>query len=453
MSAGASQSRVYLFGRGDAEVVAVDRGEAARPQPGVESGRGRSRARVRSGARGPTKSQAFLAPWHQRRGELHTELSTGVDNRGAVAAVLGLRRGKTGHEAPGRRPLIRLGQRWTNERFVSAPPRDRAPGHSGRMWCSGAREATRTIARERARKRVARLDLRRGRSVDYVGSTTERGVVHEEDISAECAAPEEDARIPRADEDPGRAEGAQASAREGAQAADGLRERGAASPGVLTLPRVERLRRPAEFQAVFRAREPAGAADSFIALWRPRRAGRGRASRSAAGSAEPSSAIGRGGGCARRTGRCARRQSAEVELVFVARPQRCATAVRRARGRYAAACSGIWRGADRREERGRRDGSMSAGRGWRPGSCGRIRWCSGRCSHPRAGSCRAAPSMPGRRCCTTGCCGALAGSPADRPVSPVESGRLRPHRRPSDRRRGADGKAGDPGRCADGRRC
>jgi len=101
-----------------------------------------------------------------------------------------------------------------------------------------------------------------GRFDDLGGKT-----VHEADVSAQCAATEEDSRLPRADENEGRAEGAQASAREGAETADGLTGR---------FPRRERLTTSAEFQALFQRGKRIDR-PSMIVLWRatdePRRAG------------------------------------------------------------------------------------------------------------------------------------------------------------------------------------
>ena len=75
----------------------------------------------------------------------------------------------------------------------------------------------------------------------------------------------------------GRPQGAQAAAREGSQAADRLTRR-VTAPAVLTLPRGERLRRPAEFQAVFQQGKPGGAAGASSRCGAARRRG-GRASR------------------------------------------------------------------------------------------------------------------------------------------------------------------------------
>src|SRR5436305_9958114 len=101
-----------------------------------------------------------------------------------------------------------------------------------------------------------------GRFDDLRGNT-----VHEADVSAECAPTEENSRLPRADEDQGRAEGTQASACEGAETANRLTGR---------FPRRERLTTSAEFQALFQRGKRIDR-PSMIVLWRataePRRAG------------------------------------------------------------------------------------------------------------------------------------------------------------------------------------
>src|SRR5207253_9491171 len=101
-----------------------------------------------------------------------------------------------------------------------------------------------------------------GRFDDLRGNT-----VHEADVSAECAPTKENSRLPRADENQGRAEGAQASAREGAETANRLTGR---------FPRRERLTTSAEFQALFQRGKRIDR-PSMIVLWRataePRRAG------------------------------------------------------------------------------------------------------------------------------------------------------------------------------------
>jgi ribonuclease P protein component len=88
-----------------------------------------------------------------------------------------------------------------------------------------------------------------------------RGItVHEADVSAECTPPEENPRLPRADEYERRPEDVEAASREGAETADGVSGR---------LRRPERLTTRAEFQALFqqgkRIERP-----SMIVLWRTR---------------------------------------------------------------------------------------------------------------------------------------------------------------------------------------
>lgn len=106
------------------------------------------------------------------------------------------------------------------------------------------------------------------RCLNYFGSTTGKGkLVHEAHVPAESAAPEEDARIPRAHEDEGRAESAEAPARQGAETADRLTGR---------FPRSERLTSSADIQALFQQGKRVDR-PSLIVLWRetdgPRRAG------------------------------------------------------------------------------------------------------------------------------------------------------------------------------------
>ena len=92
-------------------------------------------------------------------------------------------------------------------------------------------------------------------------------IVHEADVSAQCASPEEDPRLPRADEHPRRPESLEAATGEGAKTADGVTGR---------LRRPERLTTRAEFQALFQQGKRVERA-SMVLLWRPttrpRRAG------------------------------------------------------------------------------------------------------------------------------------------------------------------------------------
>ena len=101
-----------------------------------------------------------------------------------------------------------------------------------------------------------------------VGLSVRKGILHNEaDVPAEPPSPRQDARVPRADEDPGRAEGVEAAPRQGAQTTDGLTGR---------FSRRERLSGGAEFQALFQQGKRIDRA-SLIVLWRnadvPRRVG------------------------------------------------------------------------------------------------------------------------------------------------------------------------------------
>lgn len=90
---------------------------------------------------------------------------------------------------------------------------------------------------------------------------------HEADVPAEPASAQEDARVPRAHEDQGRAEGPQAPARQGTETVDRLTGR---------FPRRERLTGSAEIQALFQQGKRIDR-PLLTVLWResegPRRAG------------------------------------------------------------------------------------------------------------------------------------------------------------------------------------
>ena len=91
--------------------------------------------------------------------------------------------------------------------------------------------------------------------------------VHEAHVSTEPTPASQDARLPRANEDEGRAEGAQAPTGEGAQTAVRVTGR---------FPRSERLTTSAEIQALFQQGKRVDR-PSVVVLWReaegPRRAG------------------------------------------------------------------------------------------------------------------------------------------------------------------------------------
>ena len=90
---------------------------------------------------------------------------------------------------------------------------------------------------------------------------------HEADVPAEPPPPSEDTRLPRADEDEGRAESLEAAARQGTETTVGLSGR---------FSRRERLTSGAEFQALFQQGKRIDRA-LLIVLWRevetPRRVG------------------------------------------------------------------------------------------------------------------------------------------------------------------------------------
>ena len=89
----------------------------------------------------------------------------------------------------------------------------------------------------------------------------------EEDVSAESSPAREDARIPRADVDEGRAESSEAAARQGATPTHRLSGVAGASPACAGVPRAERLRSRAEFDRLFR-RGARVEGPAFVLLWR-----------------------------------------------------------------------------------------------------------------------------------------------------------------------------------------
>ena len=91
------------------------------------------------------------------------------------------------------------------------------------------------------------------------GSAIERESRQDEaDVPAEPPPPSEDTRVPRADENEGRAEGLEAAAQQGAETTDGLSGR---------FSRRERLTSGAEFQALFQQGKRIDRA-TLIVLWR-----------------------------------------------------------------------------------------------------------------------------------------------------------------------------------------
>jgi ribonuclease P protein component len=91
-------------------------------------------------------------------------------------------------------------------------------------------------------------------------------LAHEADVSAESPPPRQDARIPGAHEDQGRAQGVEAAQGKGSQTAHGLEAR-SSSPPPHAFPRHERLTSSAEFQALFQGGKRIDRR-SLIVLWR-----------------------------------------------------------------------------------------------------------------------------------------------------------------------------------------
>ena len=100
------------------------------------------------------------------------------------------------------------------------------------------------------------------------------GECHEEDVSTEPPTPEQDARVPPADEDAGGKERAEAASRERAQAADRVViSVTRVPPGPLSLPRRAGIRRAAQIQTLFQQGNR-HERQSFVALWRANGEGR-----------------------------------------------------------------------------------------------------------------------------------------------------------------------------------
>ena len=93
------------------------------------------------------------------------------------------------------------------------------------------------------------------------------GGPREADVSTEPSPARQDARIPRADVDERRPEGAEAAARQRATPTHRLTRVSAAAPARAGLPRAERLRSRAEFDRLFR-RGARVEGPAFVLLWR-----------------------------------------------------------------------------------------------------------------------------------------------------------------------------------------
>ena len=126
----------------------------------------------------------------------------------------------------------------------------------------------RTLARRRSGSQEASpVDSPRSDVYTVSVRRSQGGRAREADVSAECTPSEENTRLPRADEEQGRAEGVEASAGQGAQTADRLTGR---------FPRRERLTTSAAFRSLFQRGKRIDRASTII-LWsesaEPRRVG------------------------------------------------------------------------------------------------------------------------------------------------------------------------------------
>ena len=200
---------------------------------------------------GPQRIKHCQALVRRRRKKLHTELSTGVDNREHSGGPGFRERNERG---PGRDVSSIPSNTGQALHAQHRAPRLRAGGDPTIAACAVARPL-RTLTWSRAVRRLRWF-------------FHPEGSFHEEDVSTQCAPAQEDARISLADEDAGRAEGPEAAARKGTQAPHRLAKHTVAkAPAASALPRGERLRRAAEFQAVFQ-RGSRHERPSFVALWR-----------------------------------------------------------------------------------------------------------------------------------------------------------------------------------------
>src|ERR1700675_1070093 len=148
--------------------------------------------------------------------ELHTELSTGVDNGGCYRD-LGVLRAKQA------KPAAYLSSGSDESAAATSRDASRFPGVSSAIpKIAGSERTARYHIAKHARKRVRILTCQRALSTLRGFNDGRKEFLHEADVPAEQAPPEEDARLPGADEDPGRAEGPQAPPREGPQASHRL---------------------------------------------------------------------------------------------------------------------------------------------------------------------------------------------------------------------------------------
>jgi hypothetical protein len=210
-----SQSRVYVFG---AEILMWSPSTAVSRQ---------GRSQESSAVGGTLEARAIRMRFHRESSiakavqdcgerELRTELSTGVDNewRYRDRGVLRARQAK---------PAAEVSSGSDGSAGATPPDASRSPGVSPAIpKIAGSVRTARYHTAKRTRKRVRVLTCQR--PVSTLRRFYDRGkeFVHEADVPAEQTPPEEDTRLPGADEDSWRAEGSQAPAREGAQASHRL---------------------------------------------------------------------------------------------------------------------------------------------------------------------------------------------------------------------------------------
>ena len=196
---------------------------------------------------------------------------------------------------------------------ISAPGRPHTGTRHLSPWHDGCGTAsTRVEDVASASRRPSSVDCARGGVYTVsVRRSERRSDVHEADVSTESAAAREDARLSRADEYEGRAQGAQAAPCEGSQTADRVAGR---------FPRRERLTTSAEFQALFQRGQTDRSAGAHRALAGGDRADARWIRREPTGQERRRSATVRGAGCARRTVQAGMSLRRRPALVIVGRP-------------------------------------------------------------------------------------------------------------------------------------
>ena len=152
--------------------------------------------------------------WGRR--ELHTKLSTGVDNGGCY-------RGRGVLRAKRAKPAANVSSGSDESAAATSPDASRSPGVSPAIpKIAGSVRTARYHTVKHARKRVRILTCQRAVSTLRRFHDRRKEFLHEADVPAEQAPPEEDPWLPGADEDTGWTEGPQATAGEGTQASHRL---------------------------------------------------------------------------------------------------------------------------------------------------------------------------------------------------------------------------------------